>query len=313
MVAPKQVPPSDLESEKCVLGSILADPDAVALSSERLSEEDFHINQHRLIYRAMLDLFKKGQTIDLIILRSALSDQGIIDEIGGLSYLMELSEYGEYAPNLESYLRIVKEKSVLRLIISSCIAAQAAAYSQAKAPQDILEDTERSLYGLSLGAKTDEPALIKDVLQTIVDTHLLPSSNVYDATVSTKFYQLDQMTTGFHPGELIIVAGRPSMGKTSFMLSMAANIVTGEDRKAVAVFSLEMSREQCASNILCGIAKVPVQLLRERRGVPKDKRELLLNSSYMLAESPLIIDDAVALSPAQLRSRARRLKKQYDI
>ena len=313
MVKPKQVPPSDLESEKCVLGSVIEDPNAIALASERISDEDFHISKHQLIFRAMLKLFQKGQSIDLITLRSVLTDQGEIDDIGGLSYLMELSEYGEYAPNISSYIRIVREKSVLRKIISSCISAQAAAYSQARPPKEILEDAERSFYGLSLGSKSDEPALIRDVISTIVASHLMPSKNAFDATISTKYYELDQMTTGFHPGELIIIAGRPSMGKTSLMLSMAANIVSGENPKPVAIFSLEMSREQCAGNILCGLARVPVQLLRERRGVPKDKRDILLEASYRLAECPLIIDDSVALSPAQLRSRARRLKKQHNI
>ena len=264
----------------------------------------------------MVELYRRSDPIDLYILRSSLSDSGGLDEIGGVSFLLDLQDYSSSAPNIEKYIRIVRDKSILRRLISSALEMQSNAYRQSSPASDILENAEKMLYRLSIGRTTSEPEHVSDVLARVLEEQVGTDGSDGDAgrrVIATNYYALDEKTTGFHPGELIIVAGRPSMGKTSLLLSMAVNIAGGKDKVPVAFFSLEMSREQCTQNMLCGTAKVPVQILRKRRGISRTYRDTLFEAADRLSDIPIILDDSAMLSPTQLRSRARRLKSSHNI
>ncbi len=313
---PVRVPPHDGEAEKCVLGAALTNPDALAVAVDRLDEDDFYTAAHRLVFRALKTLYQRSEGVDFHVVRSWLRDQGLLDSVGGMEFLLSLDDYSAAASNIEKHTSIVRDKALLRRVISAATKVQSEAYKQQRPPAEIIETAEQEIYSISLGSGHTEPSELKDIVAQVLEEQVRTPEELEESgrrIVKTHYFRLDEMTTGFHPGEFVIIAGRPSMGKSSLILSMAAKIAAGPPRVPCAVFSLEMSREQCATNILCGFAKVPVQELRRRQGLAKEYRRRLIDAAGQLEDLPLIIDDSVSLSPAQLRSRARRLKSRYDI
>ncbi|MFA4986547.1 MAG: DnaB-like helicase N-terminal domain-containing protein, partial [Candidatus Brocadiia bacterium] len=246
---PLREQPKDLEAEKFILGSILMDQNALAAAVAVMVSDDFFAPRHALIFKTIKDMYRV-ETVDINLLRAKLTSLNLLNDAGGFEYLLELSEYSSAAPNIDAYVRLVREKAVLRSIIRSGGDIAFKAYEQRLSAEDIIEEAEKQIYALSMSDQRNEPQQIGDVLQMVMADHA-DSASGNDKVVFTKYFMLDDMTTGFHPGELVIVAGRPSMGKSSLLLSMAVNVAMSTPPKNVAVFSLEMSKEQCAINMLC--------------------------------------------------------------
>ena len=309
-MSPDRELPHDIESERCVLGAMLVDEECADKALEKLQPDKFFLKGHRVVFEAMKELNREGKAISQQLVRSKLKSNGVLDDIGGMAFLAELVDYGDNAPNLEAFVEQVMNKALLR--ISACTNLQDGAFKESAEANGLLEDAERRFYDLTQGAQKDEPSHIGDILTDVIDARLHQDEDD-SGTITTHFYKLDEMTTGLHPGELIIAAGRPSMGKSSFMLSMGANIATSGAKRPVAVFSLEMSREQCSSNILCGLSRIPAQVLRTRNNLSRDHHKKLLDAAAQLSKAEIYIDDSALLTPSQLRSRARRLKKRHNI
>ena len=258
------VPPNSLEAERSVLGAMLQDPRAVDKAMERLSEEDFYQPQHREIFRCMQALNQAHRPIDLVTMDAELSRRGSLEGVGGDAYLMELEQFVPTTANVQAYIGIVLEKSTLRNLIGATQTIQQECYNQMNPLEDVLAHSEKAIFDIVMRRGGGDTLLpIHDVLlNTYQQIEELSRLKGRVSGVPTGFTDLDQLLTGLHPGELILIGARPSMGKTSFAMNIAsyAGLVAG---KTVAVFSLEMPREQITLRMLCSNARVDMQKVRQ--------------------------------------------------
>jgi len=306
------LPPANQDAERSVLGAMLRDPAAVSLSLELLAGSAFHQPAHREIFDAMLALSLIGRPIDLITVDEELSRRGTLEGVGGAEYLVLLSQYVPATANVRAYIDIVLEKSTLRQLIDCANGILQRAYAQDPV-EALLSWAEKTIFDISMGkGAADTLVHIREVL---TDTYsrierLSQLKGAIDG-VPTGFTELDKVLAGLHGGELILVGARPSMGKTSF----AMNIVEHAGMNAgqtVAMFSLEMPREQLAMRLLCGRASVDLQEVR--RGTISDKNWIQLTTALSpLAQSNIYLDDTPGITPTQLRSRCRRLKAERGL
>lgn len=305
-----RVPPHSLEAEVSLLGALLLDPDAAGSVVPLLQPEDFYARPHRRLFEVVRSLFDRGEPADPIIVMRECERLGILDQIGGREFLASLAGAVESAANVEHYARIVREKSIARGLIHATADIQRAAYDEEGRGDDLLELAEHTIFELS---RTKEVATASNIRSLLEDTfRTLDKRDGVASGVPTGFYQFDDLTAGLHKGELIIIAGRPSMGKTTFALNCAYNIAV-KSRVGVAIFSLEMSRQQITKNILCAHAKVQAQKLRGGKFLDDAEYARLVDAAGPLYEAPLFIDDTAGLSTTALRAKARRLKQKYDI
>lgn len=306
------MPPYNQDAERSVLGAMLRDPAAVSLSLEQLTAAGFHQPAHREIFDAMLSLSLVGRAIDLITVDEELSRRGTLEGIGGTQYLVQLTQYVPATANVQAYIDIVNEKFTLRQLIDCANGILQRAYSQ-DVVDDLLAFAEKSIFDISMGkGGTESLVHIREVL---IDTYariekLWLLKGQLDG-VPTGFSELDQVLAGMHGGELILIGARPSMGKTSFAMNIVEYAAMNSN-KSVAMFSLEMPREQIAMRLLCGRASVDMQQVR--RGTISDKSWLQLTSALSpMSQSNIYIDDTPGISPTQLRSRCRRLKTERGL
>ena len=307
-----KIPPQNIEAEQSVLGGILLEPEALSRVLEILQEEDFYREGHRKIFSAMVALYQKGTPVDLITLTESLLTRQTLEGIGGASYLTSLTDAIPSAVNIEVYARIVREKSILRRLINLTTEIANKSYQFSGEVEEILDQAEKSIFEITAAKITPHiyplSEVIKDSFQTI---EALYERKERISGVPTGFTKLDQMTSGFQPSDLIIIAGRPSMGKTAFALDIARNAATQAEIPAV-IFSLEMSRQQLAIRMLCSEARVDSYKLRSgfigERDWPR-----LTNAAGLLSEAPIYIDDSPALSVLQMRAKARRLKSEKGL
>jgi replicative DNA helicase len=307
-----KVPPQNIEAEQSVLGGILLEPEALSRILEILQEDDFYRDSHRKIFSAMVALYQKGTPVDLITLTESLLTRQNLEGIGGASYLTSLTDAIPSAVNIEVYARIVREKAILRRLINLTTEIASKSYQFSGEVEDILDQAEKSIFEITASKITPHiyhlSEVIKDSFQTI---EALYERKERISGVPTGFTKLDQMTSGFQPSDLIIIAGRPSMGKTAFALDIARNAATLAEIPAV-IFSLEMSRQQLAIRMLCSEARVDSYKLRSgfigERDWPR-----LTNAAGLLSEAPIYIDDSPALSVLQMRAKARRLKSEKGL
>jgi replicative DNA helicase len=307
-----KIPPQNIEAEQSVLGGILLEPEALSRILEVLQEDDFYREGHRKIFSAMVALYQKGTPVDLITLTESLGTRQNLEGIGGASYLTSLTDAIPSAVNIEVYARIVREKAILRRLINLTTDIASKSYQFSGEVEDILDQAEKSIFEITASKITPHiyplSEVIKDSFQTI---EALYERKERISGVPTGFTKLDQMTSGFQPSDLIIIAGRPSMGKTAFALDIARNAATLADIPAV-IFSLEMSRQQLAIRMLCSEARVDSYKLRSgfigERDWPR-----LTNAAGLLSEAPIYIDDSPALSVLQMRAKARRLKSEKGL
>lgn len=300
------IPPHSTDAERSVLGAMLQDSGAVSAALEMLSGEDFYTPAHKEIFDAAKQLTLSNMAVDLVTMNTELARRGTLPGVGGIEYLIELTQFVPTTANVRYYIRIVSEKSILRRLIQASGEISHAAYAQEQELPEVLGLSEKLIFDIAMKRSGGEELQhIREVMgRTYEKMEELARLKGGISGVPSGFVGLDNLTTGFHGGELILVGARPSMGKTSF----AINIATNAARKGfkVAIFSLEMPREQIAMRMLCCDARVDMQ--KVRKGQLKDEDWVKLARTLApLAASEVYIDDTSGLNPGQLRSRCRRL------
>lgn len=308
-----RVPPHNLEAEQSVLGGLMLDPMAWDQVSSIITEEDFYKVAHRKIYAAIAELYAKSQPIDIITVSNLLTDKKELDAIGGPAYLAEIINSTPTAAHIESYAKIIHEKALLRkLIHMSAEIAEKAFNESYESVEGFLDEVEGQIFAVTEKKKTQglvgAAELIKDSMNRL--TALFENKTEFTG-IPTGFTQLDKVTSGFQPGEMTIIAARPSMGKTAFSLNIAQHIVLRE-KKSLAYFSVEMAKEQLMMRMLASEARVNLADLRKGRLSDNDWPRLIDRASK-LAEARLFIDDTSGISPFEIRAKCRRLKAQHGL
>lgn len=307
-----KLPPQNIEAEQSVLGGILIENSALNRVLETLTYEDFYRDSHQRIFQALLDLSEKNEPADLITLTNKLKTNNLLDDIGGPSYLASLIDMVPTAANIEYYARIVKEKATLRKLIDVATQIVTQSYSDSGDIDAFLDEAEQAIFRISEHKVKPSFYHMKDVVKESFKTieKLFERKELITGSPSG-FKDLDRMTAGFQNSELIIVAGRPSMGKTSYCLDIARHAAL-EAEIPVVIFSLEMSKEQLALRMLCSEALVEAQKLRSGFLRESDWPKLTLAAGN-LSDAPIFIDDSAAISVLELRAKARRLKADHNL
>jgi len=299
------------EAEQAVLGAMLLDNDAALRGLELLDDPHFYRESHRRVFRAMRRLVERRVNIDHVTLRDELERRGELDAAGGEVYLAELIDAAVTTANLEAHAGIVREKSVLRQLIEGATAIVSHAYQGARPVSELLDEAESRIFQISQYRKAEGFSRIKEMLwPTMERIEKLHQQGKQVTGVPSGFKDLDEMTTGLQPSDLVILAARPSMGKTAFCLNLAAHAAA--NGTGVAFFSLEMAKESLVQRLLCAEARVDSQ--RVRRGTLSDTDfTMLARAAGVLASCPIWIDDTPALTLLEMRSKARRLRMENEI
>jgi len=301
-------PPHHIDAERSVLGAMLQDPEAVTLAIEMLSAASFYQPAHKEIFDATLSLTTLSKPVDLITVDEELRRRGTLEGIGGVQYLISLTQYVPTTANVRAYIQIVDEKYTLRQLIDCSQGILQNCYAQEMSVEDILSGAEKSIFDISMRKSgADTLVHIRDVLaRTYTSIEKLAQLKGEVGGVPTGYIDLDRLLTGLHGGEFILIGARPSMGKTTFAMNVAQNAAL-QRGSTVAIFTLEMPREQIAMRMLCTKAKVDMQAVR--RGTITDEDWMNLTIALgPLASTNMYLDDTAGLTPTQLRSRCRRLK-----
>ena len=308
--AGQRVPPQSIEAEVCVLGSMILDAGTIDIVVQICQEDYFHRPAHQLIYQAIVDMRQANKPIELVLLKEELQSRKQLEQIGGTDYLVEIVEGVPNAANAEYYARIVRDKALLRdLIVAGNEIIRQAYDAQDEAPE-VIEEAEQKVFKIATRQIGDEAVPLSSLLEQTFE--MLEASEGHVITgLGTGYPLLDELTSGLQPGEMIILAGRPSMGKTSMVLNMAEHMAV-RDRNPVAVFSMEMSREQLAMRMLSAHARFNLRQMR-RGSISPEKWTSLKMAADDLQQAPIYIDDSPLLTVLQLRSKARRLKSAHDI
>ena len=309
-----RVPPHNLEAEKSVLGGILLEKDAINKVFEHLSPDgsDFYSEANAKLFRVMVSLFDANTPIDEITLMDHFRESGGLDSVGGLAYVSELLESTPTAANISYYAKIVKEKGLLRKLITTATDIVARGYEGSESVEEFIDEAERSIYEVSEKRSSKSVFALKDLIKDSFETiEKLYEKKTHLTGVPSCYDDLDKLTSGFQNSDLVIIAGRPSMGKTTFALNIAENAAIIENRP-VAVFSLEMSKEQLVQRMLASRSKVGLQAIRS--GFLKESDWGALTTAVgTLYDAPIYIDDTPAMSVLEMRAKARRWKTEYDI
>ena len=307
-----RLPPQSLEAEQSVLAAILLENEAIHAALELLTPEDFYREAHRIIFKRMVELSEEREAIDLVTLTHRLRREGELERVGGATYLSELLTLVPTAARIQHHARIVREKALMRNLIRAATDIAAEAYDGKRPVDDLLDEAEHRIFEIAerrvRRAFTPMREIVKDSFETI---ERLYERRERVTGIPTGFRDLDERTSGFQPGDLIVVAGRPSMGKTAFCLNIAQHV--GIERKQpVAIFSLEMTKEQLVTRMLCSEARVDAHKLRSSYLGESDWPRLTM-AAGRLAEAPIFIDDTAALSILEMRAKARRLQAEHGL
>lgn len=302
-----KVPPQNLEAEQSILGGVMLENNAINNVLEVMSKDDFYSEAHRKIFNTMVELSEKNEPVDIITLSNALKNKNLLDSTGGTAYLASLVDNVPSAANVGNYAKIVKEKAILRGLISSATEIIASCYETGSDIDQVLDHAEHSIFEIS--ENKVRPSfypmrdIVKDSFRSIEDLY---ARKELITGVPTGFEKIDDMTSGLQRSDLIIIAGRPSMGKTAFALNIA-QFAALESQTPVAVFSLEMSKEQLAFRLLASEAKVDSQRLRKGFLGETDWPKLT-TAAGRLSEAPIFIDDTPAITVLEMKAKSRRLK-----
>ncbi len=308
----QKIPPQNLEAEQAVLGALMLEPEVGSSVFEMLQPEDFYRDSHRLIFSAIRDLFNKGDPIDLVSVAEALRQQGRLEQIGGIATISAIARSVPSAANVEYYSRIVLEKALLRQLIRATNSILERGYEPGEEARVLLEEAEKLILEISRRRVKDGFSSIRDILlKTFEKIEYLYANKGKLTGVPTFYSELDRITSGWQPSDLVIIAGRPSMGKTALGINMAQNAAV-RGQVPVAIFSLEMSKEQLVQRMLCGEAMVDQQRVRTGELLDTDWPKLT-RAVGPLSEAPIFIDDTVGISLIELRSKARRLKVEHNL
>ena len=304
--------PFNIEAEISVLGSMLLDNEAINLVTEILRTDNFYKTSHQHIFDTIVNIYNKNNAVDLVILKDELKKQSLLEKVGGAEYLMELEESVPLASNVEYYAKIVREKTIKRDLITATAKIQQEAYNDSLESEELLDVAEKEIFDITQRKFSSPTIKLFNILHDTFD-HI---SNLHDREgrltgISTGYYDLNDITSGLQKSELIVIAARPSMGKSSLVLNIAEHAGTKE-KKPTLIFSMEMSAQQVAQNMLCSKAKIDAHLLRTGKLDDSQFSNLSLAMGD-LSESEIYIDDTPGLGLLELRAKARRLKLQHNI
>lgn len=307
-----KIPPHDLEAEQAIIGSMLTDRDAVVSAIEVLKEEDFYREDNKAIYTAILNLYNRAEPIDIITVKAELESMGKFEQIGGLEYLAELPEKVPTTANAMKYIKIVEEKSTLRRLIKTANEIIELGYNPTEDVEDIMEGAEKKIFNIMQDKSQKSYAPIKDVLvESFTKLEELYNRKQHITGVPSGFTELDYRTAGFHGSELILIAARPAMGKTAFALNIATNAAI-KANVPVAIFSLEMSKEQLVNRIMCSESMVDSNKVRTGK-LEEDDWTKLAGSIGPLSEAKIYIDDTPGINIMEIRAKCRKLKLEKNI
>ncbi len=308
----KRILPHSLEAEQSVIGSMLMDRDAIAAASEALAGEDFYNKQYGILFDTICELNDSGSAVDLVTLQERLRMKEVPPEVSGLEFIREILTAPITSANIKQYVKIVSEKSILRKLIRLNEEIANTCYSGKETLEYILEDTEKRIFQLVQRRSTDAYVPIRQVVMNAMDKIEFAAKNKGSVTgIPTGFLDLDYRTAGMQPSDLILIAARPSMGKTAFELNIAHHVAFRKNL-TLAIFSLEMSKEQLVNRMFSMESNVDSQKLRT--GQMNDQEwERLIESAGVIGKSSLIIDDTPGISIAELRSKCRKYKLEHDL
>lgn len=307
-----KLPPQNIEAEQSVLGAILLDNNALYTAFELITQDDFYKDSNRKIFMAMTELLEKNEPIDIITLTDHLRKKDNLDAIGGVQYLTSLASMIPTSANVRFHAKIVREKSMVRGLLRSVTDIARNVYETEQDAEELIDYAEKTIFDLSERRISPSFSVLKDVIK---DSFQM-IEQLYDKKetvtgVPSGFKELDELTTGLQKSDLIIIGGRPSMGKTAFSLNIAQHVGVNL-KEPVAIFSLEMSKEQLAFRMLCSEAMVDSNNIR-KGFIRKDDWHKLTSAAGKLAESPIFIDDSSAISVLEMRAKARRLKVEHGL
>ena len=307
-----RIPPQNIEAEQAVLGAMLIEREAISKVAEFLRPEDCYREAHRLIFNAMLELFNKNDAVDMVTVIEFLRKGDKLEAAGGISYITSLANSVPTAANVLYHAKIVEEKALLRQLINAATNIATLGYEGSQEVTGILDTAEKTILAVSSRRLGGEFTPIKSIIfDAFTKIEQLYASKGSITGLSTGFKDLDRLTSGLQPSDLILIAARPSMGKTAFVLNIAQHIGIKE-KKAVAFFSLEMSKEQLVQRMLCAESTIDSQRLRIGELEPNDWTKLV-SGADRLSAAPIFIDDTSGITVMEMRSKCRRLKIEYDL
>jgi replicative DNA helicase len=312
-----RVPPQNLEAEQSVLGAMLLSRDAIESAVQILREEDFYREVHRRLYRSVAEMYNRGEPVDMITLTNELKRAGDLERVGGVAGLASFVERVPTASNIEYYAQIVREKSVSRQLISAATRVVGDAYADSRPLAEMLDEAERLILEATELKRTQDFASIKDLVgHSFEYVNDLAEHKRHVTGVPTGFYDLDEMTAGLQPANLIVLGARPSVGKTSLALNIAQHVSmvsnVGKEKMGVGFFSLEMTAAELALRMLCSTARINMRNVRAGQMSDSD-RTRLSQASGQIYTTPLYIDDTSAMTVLELKAKARRLMRQHPI
>lgn len=307
-----RVPPQNIEAEQAVLGAMMIDKEAISKATEILRENDFYRQDHRAVYQVIVDLFSKNQAVDMVTVTEALKREGKLEDVGGIQFITYLANAVPTAANVSYHAKIVEEKSLLRQLISVSTQIAGSGYEGTEDVNSLLDNAERMILGVSERKISRDFAPIKEVVMSAVDRiDELYNKKGGITGIATGFIDFDHLTSGLQPSDLILIAARPSMGKTALVLNMAQNVAIRE-KKAVAFFSLEMSKEQLVQRMLCSEASIDSSRLRIGELEDNDWEKLIW-AADSLSRAEIFIDDTPGITVMEMRAKARRLKVEHNL
>ena len=307
-----KVPPHDIEAEQAVIGSMLTDRDAVMSAVEKLKADSFYRDDNKAIFEAIVNLYNRSEPVDLITVKDELTSMGLFDKIGGMEYLALLPDKVPTTANVDKYINIVQEKAMLRNLIKTANEIIELGYNPTEDVEDIMNGAEKKIFDLIQNKNSNGYTPIKDVLiESFTKLEELYNQKTRITGVPTGFSDLDYLTAGLHGSDLILVAARPAMGKSAFALNIAANAAL-KAKVPVAIFNLEMSKEQLVDRIICSEAMVDSNKVRTGK-LEEDDWNKLAGVVGPLSEANIFIDDTPGISVMEIRTRCRKLKMEKNI
>lgn len=308
----KRVMPHSVEAEQSVIGAMILDQEAISAAQELLTSEDFYQKQYGVLFDAMTGLYSEGKPVDLITLQNRLKEMDVPPEISSLEFIRDMLAVVPTSANVRHYAQIVQDKSLLRKLIKVNEEIANTCYVGKEKVEDIMEDTEKKIFQLLQKKNADDFVPIKQVVLNALDKIEMASRNKGSVTgLSTGFIDLDYKTSGLQPSDLILIAARPSMGKTAFVLNIAEHMAFRNDI-TVAIFSLEMSKEQLVNRLFSLESRVDAQILRNGNLNDTDWANLI-EAAGIIGRSNMIIDDTPGISVAELRSKCRKYKLEHNL
>ncbi|MCQ9210440.1 replicative DNA helicase [Granulicatella seriolae] len=304
-----RIPPQNIDAEQSVIGSIFLEPDAIVGVLEYLTPEDFYRQNHQVIFKAMMALNERGEAVDIVTTSNELSEKQQIENAGGQGYLIELAEKVPTAANVEYYAKIVSDKSTLRRLIRTSNEISKEAFTDGGDLASVLDRAERNILEVSEKRNRSGFVLIRDVLNQALESVEARAKSTGDITgIPTGYIELDRMTSGLHADELIILAARPSVGKTAFVLNIAQNVATKAE-EVVAIFSLEMGAESLVNRMICSEGSIDAGRLRNGQLTDQEWESFFL-AMGSLSKADIYIDDTPGIRVAEIRAKCRRLKQE---